>query len=97
METTEFTEVWEDEPKRPSRLVKEKGPRTQTSRFEPVVNKSWEYNDRTDSYQEVPKDYIGTAKKTIEIVRFGEGVAQPGPYQIATRGTSLDDWSITCQ
>ena len=61
-------------------LVPEKGPRIQTSRFEPVVNKSWEYNDRTDSYQEVPKDYIGTAKQAVEIIGFGDPVAQPGQY-----------------
>lgn len=60
-------------------LVKEQGPRIQTTRFEPVINKSWEY-EHTDSYQEVPTDYIGTAKQTVGIVSFGEGVAQPGPY-----------------
>ena len=64
------------------KLVKEQGPRIQTTRFAPAgINKEWEYNDRTDSYQEVPmENCIGTAKQTIEIIGFGDPVAQPGIY-----------------
>ena len=62
-------------------LVPEKGPRIQTSRFE--------YNDRTDSFYEVPMvttlggvpvEPSGTAKQTVEIIGFGDPVAQPGIY-----------------
>lgn len=45
-----------------------------------TVNKTWEYNDRADSYQEVPKDYIDAANHTVEIIGFGDPVAQPGPF-----------------
>ena len=54
------------------------------------MNKTWEYNDRTDSYQEVQAvlwetpagqtNVTGTAKQTVEIVGFGDPVAQPGQY-----------------
>ena len=54
------------------------------------MNKTWEYNDRTDSYQEVQAvlwetpagqtNVTGTAKQTVEAIGFGDPVAQPGPF-----------------
>ena len=53
-------------------LVKDSGP---------IINKALEYNARTDSYQEVPMEfYSGTAKQNVEIIGFGDPVAQPGPF-----------------
>jgi hypothetical protein len=63
-------------------LVKDSGSKIETTVLPPdLINKSWEYNDRIDSYQEVPMEICsGTAKQTVDIIGFGDPVAQPGPY-----------------